>query len=162
MTKPQTLVSIQALREADGVVTTDLFLHEGAWPTEPVAPATLWRRADMDEHVLDLHRLLSLEEADAQFESYAVGGVMFDPREPLWLYSWWMPSQLQAAQDATLKWTHRRYESPDHDHCLLTWETIQGGDEAYVSKAGWISEDAYRRFIENDELRLRSPGPPSE
>lgn len=47
------------------------------------------------------------------------------------------------------------YEGRDHDHCLLTWETIRHGDMAFVSNAGWITEDAYRRYIQDDELRLR-------
>jgi hypothetical protein len=76
------------------------------------------------------------------------------PEVVRWL--WWTPDQLKAARDTTLRWTRRTYHGEDHDRCLLTWEKIGPGDGGYVLKAGWITDEAYKRFIKHDELGLRS------
>ncbi len=53
-------------------------------------------------------------------------------------------------------WHRQRFDEGDHDHCLLTWETIRSGDEAYRSDRGeWISSAAYERFVRDDVLRIR-------
>lgn len=71
------------------------------------------------------------------------------------MYAWWTPDQLEAAQNTALTWTRTFYDAGDHDHCLLTWATIRRGDVAFVSDAGWITDDAYRRYIQDDELQLQ-------
>lgn len=58
--------------------------------------------------------------------------------------------------DTSLDWRLQRFDESDHDHCLLSWRTIMEGDMAYRSRAGWITVDAYDRYIENDPLRLRA------
>jgi len=66
--------------------------------------------------------------------------------------------QLGVAQDSRIEWRLERYGGQDHEHCehcVLTWETIDPGDTAYVSGGGWISVPAYERLIRDDELRLR-------
>ena len=100
--------------------------------------------------------MLSRQAANARFESYAVEVGVAHADEVFLFYAWWTPDQLEAARDRTLRWARLTYDGQDHDHCLLTWERIRPGDGAYVSKAGWISDEAHQRFIKNDELGLRS------
>ena len=49
-----------------------------------------------------------------------------------------------------------RYDGPQNEHCLLTWETIAPGDTAYCSSRGnWVTAPAYERYIRDDVLRVR-------
>jgi hypothetical protein len=56
-----------------------------------------------------------------------------------------------------VRWHRRTYNKPgDHTHCLPTWKTIDRGTTAYqVDDAGWITVDAYEKYIRDDILRLR-------
>jgi hypothetical protein len=54
-----------------------------------------------------------------------------------------------------LAWQRTTQDESDDEHCLLTWQTISRGSVAYQSDAGWVSEEAYQRFIGEDTLRLR-------
>lgn len=49
---------------------TELRLSAGLWPTEPVAPATIWRDTTPPERVLELHRLVARDDGTARFETY--------------------------------------------------------------------------------------------
>jgi len=109
-----------------------------------------------DSPVLELHHLASAGEEAAVFESYEAPDVELTRAGPYGLVAWWRPDQLAAAEDTALAWTAKPYDGKDHDHCLLTWKTINPGDPAYVSAAGWISVEAYEQFIRDDRLRLRS------
>jgi hypothetical protein len=129
-----------AWRDGD-VTTVEVRLKEGSWPSEPIAPGTVW--SDEKESVLDVHRLAALAGDDASFESYAIGAGTLQPGGPYSYYAWWTPDQIEAARDTLLRWERRRYEGQGHNHCRLTYQTIMPGDVAYVSKAGWISIEAY-------------------
>jgi hypothetical protein len=150
-------VSILQCSRVDDVVTTELCLKEGSWPAAPLAPATVWGGEDDRERVIDLHRLVSLREDAATFESYGIGEVQVSSGDEVRhaFYSWWTPEQLEVARDRGLAWRRRAYDGADHDHCLLTWQKIQPRDVAYVSEAGWLSVEAYEQFIRDDRLRLR-------
>jgi hypothetical protein len=147
-------VNILTASRAGEVTTTAIRLEDGEWPSPPVAPASVWAD-DEKTLVIELHRLTDLADNVAIFESYAVDDPVPAPGGPYALYGWWTPDQLKAAQDASLTWHQRHYDCADHDHCLLTWATINAGDAAYQSDVGWISVEAYERFIREDALRLR-------
>jgi hypothetical protein len=156
MRTPQTLVSIVAAYGDQDVISTELRLMAGRWPTDPLAPATIWRDTAPPERVLELHRLIARDENTLRFETYGGSWSLPEAVDPLLFYSWWTPDQLDVAQSTDLTWTKTIYNGRDHDHCLLTWEKIRRGDIAFVSDGGWITEDSYRRYIQNDELRLRA------
>lgn len=66
---------------------------------------------------------------------------------------------MDTVRDVTAECELQNYPDNDnHDHCLLTWETIAAytdHKEGYRSSDGWITVAAYREFIEKDALRLR-------
>jgi hypothetical protein len=151
----QTGVRIVRASRAGDVITTEVRLEEGEWPSAPVAPASVW--TDDHSRVIELHRQVDLTDDVAIFETYGIDGETPDPGGLYALYAWWSPEQLKAAEDRNLAWTLQSYDRPgDHDHCLFTWATIGPGDVAYHSDDGWVSVDAYDRFIRDDALRLRS------
>lgn len=152
----QTGVSIVRASRAGDVTTTEVRLEEGKWPSTPVAPASV--REDEEPNVVtELHRLVDLTDDVATFETYGIDGKPLEPGGSYSLYAWWAPHQLKAAEDQSLVWTLETFDrAGDHDHCLLTWATIGPGDVAYHSDDGWISVDAYDRFIRDDALRLRN------
>jgi hypothetical protein len=154
MKPAQTGISIIGVSRAGDLTTTEVSLVEGKWP-EPLAPASVWSGEGRRTRVIDLHRLVSRAEDVAIFESYGLEGDIPTAGGPYALYAWWTPEQLEAARDVDLEWRRRSYDGADHDHCLLTWQTIGSGDVAYSSEAGWISVDAYEQFIRDDVLRLR-------
>ena len=136
-------------------MTTELLLEDGDWPSEPLAPASVWSLDAEPALLIELHRLLALSGLSATFETYGYSPVVLTPGGHYSLISWWNPTQLSVATDVDLDWGLREYEGSDHDHCLLTWETIVPGSPAYVSEAGWITVGGYERIIRGDALRLR-------
>jgi hypothetical protein len=149
---------VRASREGD-VTTTELWLQEGAWPSAPLAPATVWS-GDVDRLLLiELHRLVDLEGASARFESYELETALPPIGGPHSFFAWWTPEQLAAAIDPSLEWQPVQYYESDHGHCRLTWKEIEPGDPVYVSDAGWITVEAYERYIRDDVLRVRAAPP---
>jgi len=153
----QTGVRIIKASSVGEAVTTELRLEEGEWPSEPLAPATVWAdEAEPSSKVIELHRLVRIDGEIAVYESYGA------PRAPspggtYSLFSWFRPEQLRAIQDESLRWERRRYDGPILDEdCLLTWTPINPGDDAYISEAGRITVDAYEQFICDDLLRIRA------
>jgi hypothetical protein len=147
------LVNVVSSSCRGDVTTAAVRLQEGHW-SPPLAPASLWDYdAEPPRTICDLHKCVSIDGDTATFESSGeeilIGG-------PYTLQGWWTPDALQAVEDESLRWRERRYDGDD-DFCLLTWKTLNPGDTAYRSEVGWVSSDAYDRFIRRDFLRLRSP-----
>jgi ribosomal protein S18 acetylase RimI-like enzyme len=67
---------------------------------------------------------------------------------------------MDAVRDTSVSWTRQNYPYPgEHAHCLLTWQTIADyaeHKEGYFSEHGWITVDAYEKYIENDRCLIRS------
>jgi hypothetical protein len=149
-------VTITAASRTDDVTTVALALERGPWPSEPVAPASVWN--DQGDRVVELHKLIRLERASAVFESYDLESVP-QPGGPYRMFSWWTPEQYEAATDTSIEWRRATYDTPDdHEHCVLTWATIATGDTGYQASSGscWITVDAYEKYIRDDLLRLRN------
>jgi hypothetical protein len=109
---------------------------------------------------MQLHKLVNRELGEVLvFESYGIVSTPPESGDQVILRPWWTPDAWNAATDPQRNWQRRIYDESDHDHCLLTWQTISVGEEAYRSELGeWVSADAYERFIRNDVLRLRDAG----
>ena len=136
-------------------MTTELLREAGDWPSEPLAPASVWTLDAEPALLIELQRLLALSGRSATFETYGYSPAVLSPGGHYSLISWWNPTQLSVATDVDLDWRLREYEGSDHDHCLLTWETILPGRPAYMSDAGWITVGAYARIVRDDVLRIR-------
>jgi hypothetical protein len=137
------------------VTTTELRRQSGSWPLDPVAPASVW--TDDNQLVVELHKLLHLDEDVAIFESYALTSRTPAIGGPYRMFSWWSPDQFRAATDPLVEWRKGVYDRGDHTHCLLTWATIYDGEAAYQegSNMEWITVDAFEKYIRDDVLRLR-------
>ena len=116
----------------------------------------MWRDDPQWVRVIDLHRLVTLDGAVATFESYGLAVPLPNPGGPYSFISWWTPAQLEVAVDGSLDWQLQEYRESDHDHCRLTWTKILPCEAAYRSEDGWVTPDAYERFIRDDVLRLRN------
>jgi hypothetical protein len=151
------VVTIEESDFRGNVLVTRLRLAEGSWPSAPLAPASIWRLETPADKVIDLHQLEKLEDAIAVFETFGANDVPPTPGDRRFsFFSWWTPAQFEAAADPGLEWHLREYDESDHEHCLLTWERINRGDEAFSSAAGWVTPAAFEKYIRDDVLRLRS------
>jgi hypothetical protein len=151
----EVLATLEDVFRSGDVTTTELRLESDHWPLDPVAPATLWTEGN--ERVLDLHRLLRLHGELAVFESYDLDSGVPGPGGPHRMFAWWTPDEYKAATDPNVGWRQRIFDKPgEHTHCLLTWEAIDHGTEAYqIDDAGWVTTDAYEKYVRDDVLRLR-------
>jgi hypothetical protein len=155
----QTGVNIVSSSREGDVTATELRLHEGAWPPAPLAPATLWSGEAEGVPLIELHRLVELDGVSARFESFAIETAPPAPAGPHSFFSWWTPEQFAAAVDLSLEWRAVQFYESDHARCYLTWNEIEPGDPVYASDVGWITVEAYERYIRDDALRLRTPPP---
>jgi hypothetical protein len=162
MNSRQTGVNIISSSREGDVTMTELRLQEGDWPPAPVAPATVWKGDAEGVPLIEVHRLVDLDGLSARFESFAIETALPAPGGPHSFFSWWTPEQLEAACDRSLEWRAVQYYESDHGRCYLTWKEFQPGDPVFMSDAGWITIDAYERYIRDDVLRLRTPPPATE
>ncbi|HMJ00746.1 MAG TPA: hypothetical protein VK488_12990 [Gaiellaceae bacterium] len=155
MTYTESTAQLVDVARSGDVTTTRLLASEAV--SEPLAPAGLYAGPDAPDEVWQLHKLVE-READGSlvFETYGSGPPP-QAGERFVFRPWWTPGQLAIAADRTLDWRREQYAKGDHEHCLLTWETILPGATAYHSTAGWLATAAYERFIRDDLLRLREP-----
>jgi hypothetical protein len=152
------LVEITGSRPSGSVTTTELRLAYGRWE-DPGAPATLW--TDDDQRVIELHKPVRIDGNTAVFESY---DLRYDPPPPGGLYhliQWWTPEQYETATSTDIGWSLVTWAQPtptwDHEHCALTWASIEPGDPVYVSDDGdkYLVPDAYEKYVRDDVLRPR-------
>ena len=161
MTEPYQLpaATVLAARLSDDVAAVTIEVSRQDYLSYPIAPADL-RRSNPHELVFPFHQLVDRQGSRVVFETYG-------PELPLpamgsvhTFCSWWVPEAIDAVRDTSVQWELLTYpDDGDHDHCLLTWKTISAdtGDRVgYHSAHGWVTGDAYREFIEQDALRVRS------
>jgi predicted N-acetyltransferase YhbS len=151
-----TVLSVEISKE---VTTVDIVISRAESLAYPIAPACLWR-SDSKEVIFSLDQLVARDDRRLRFETYesrlAVPeiGVVY-PFTSLWNH-WAM----DAVRDLSADWQRREYPyEGDHNHCLLTWQTIAGYSEhkeGYVSSHGWVTVEAYKEYIEEDRARIRS------
>jgi hypothetical protein len=154
-------VAVETHGEVTRVVLTILQMEY--LPSPPLAPGGLWDPADENRAgnmVLELHKLVDQSDSTLVFETYEHAGPLPEPGRRYIFGSWWTPMQLDAVLDRQAGWVRERSpDGDDHEHCLLTWETIAADGpyqrEGYHSDHGWITVAAYETYIEQDLLRLR-------
>lgn len=152
------MATILASGATGEVATVALVIWQEDYLGYPIAPASLWQ-LDSDVSVFPLHQLVGREGLRLVFETYG-RTVQAPPVGITYEFcSWWLPNAMDAVRDSSAKWERQTYPDDGHAHCLLTYETIAAyadHKEGYRSSHGWITVDAYREFIEQDPLRVRS------
>jgi len=142
-----------------GVVTTTMEISREDYLCYPIAPGALW---EINTHVsvFLLHQLMARKGSRLVFETYQPELPLPRVGDTYEFCSWWIPDAMSAVRDISATWVRATYpDDGNHDHCLLTYETIAaytGQKEGYRSSHGWITVQAYREFIEQDRLRVRS------
>jgi hypothetical protein len=134
-------------------------LHATCSPSPPIVPAGLYERTDPSKEIFQLHKLIGQDGNRLTFETYAPSHRLPPAGMQLILRSWWLPEALEAVVDYEAEWTLKTYpDDGDHNHCLLTGATISAHSDhsqGYHSKYGWITLEAYQKYIQQDSLRLR-------
>ena len=154
----QALVEVVTSDLQDDVLTTAVRVIEGRLPGAPLAPAGLYQDAPWRE-VLRLHRVVHASPDEVTFETF--DATDSGPSGRYILQSWWSPDELELVTNMSAKWIAASYEevSGCPDFCLLTWQNFNAGDEVFTDGRGsCISAEAFHRYIERDELRLRHRG----
>ena len=155
------LVQIVSSYQEHGITRLSLqLLRTGAEFSGPFAPASLHDPENPSNFVIELHRCIHHDETTLVYDSYTAGITVPLEKEQFVLRLWWTQDQMDIVTDTAIKWTLLKYpDDRDHDHCELTWETIAAyGEyqhEGYHSDYGWITVDAYHKYIENDIPRIR-------
>jgi hypothetical protein len=125
----------------------------------PVAPAGLYVDPTTGDERFQLHKLARNDGEMFYFETYNSTHPLPMPGKVYSYRGWWLPEAMKAALDTTAEWRREQYpEDEHHATCLFTWETIVANSnncEGYRSKYGWITVDAYKKFICEDIYRLR-------
>jgi hypothetical protein len=161
MAEPYQLPTAKVLSAilAANMATVTIEISQEDYLGYPIAPADL-RKLDTGESVFDFHQLIGRKGAKLVFETYKPQRLAPCVGATYAFCSWWIPNAMDAVRDMSAKWN--RLPFPDdgqHDHCLLTNETISAyaeRKEGYRSVHGWITVEAYREFIERDRLRIRN------
>jgi hypothetical protein len=100
--------------------------------SRPLAPASLCSTDDPRITLVELHRLVEINEKVATFESPDNTQIEISNGDVVRFRQWWTPDQLQLAQDSKLHWQHKIYklQSPNwtHEHCALCWTTLGEGE----------------------------------
>lgn len=129
-------------------------------PLSPVAPAGLYRLPAGGDEAFQLHKLASRSPAVLGFETYEWQEPLPAIGEAYAFRSWWTRAAFDAVCDTRKRWELATYpDNGDHDHCLLTWETIAAYGPyhrlGYRSGDDWVTIQAYDTFFQRDLLRLR-------
>ena len=158
MTEPYNLPSATVVNVvvADDVVTTMIEISDESYLGYPIAPGDL-RRPKSHEQLWELHQLIGRDGSHLVFETYRPTQTAPKPGEAYIFCSWWIPDAMNAVRDLSATWERLPYLGR-HDcvWCPLTYEDMGQLGEGYRSVHGWITIAAYRQFIEEDRLRIRT------
>jgi hypothetical protein len=152
-------VNVLSVVRSSDAVTVEIEISREDYLRYPVAPADL-RQLDTCASVFPLHQLVGRTGPRLVFETYQPELALPQVGTTYEFCSWWVPQAMDAVRDPSAAWQRLAYpDNGDHDHCLLTWEAIASyaeHKEGYCSVHGWITVAAYREFIEQDKLRVRT------
>jgi hypothetical protein len=150
-----TIVRVSASGET---ATTVLRFEIDSERHKPLAPAGLYVAPVLDREVFQLHRLVSRNALVCTFETYDAHRLPEAGRTYLYR-AWWLPWAMEAALAPEADWVRDRHPYDEGcERCLFTWKPIAASEpstEAYRSRHGWVTVEAYDKFIRNDFYRLR-------
>jgi len=161
VSKPYSLPTVKVLEAVmvNETATVTLKVSQEHYLGYPIASADL-RQTDPHLLVFPFHQLVGREGPRLVFETYQSELMIPVGGSTHFFCSWWTPQAMDAVRDKSAQWELLAYpDNGDHNHCLLTWETISAYTserEGYHSRHGWITLKAYHDFIEQDLLRVRS------
>jgi hypothetical protein len=139
--------------------TVTMKIEVSQLPLPPLAPGGLYLLNMPEQEVIQLHNLQMQDQNILTYRTYEHKGDLPQLGAEYIYRVWWRPDQLEAVTDTKRNWIYAEYpDNGDHDHCLLTWETIAAYSEhkgGYRSGKDWITEEAYKTYILEDRLRLR-------
>ena len=140
--------------------TSRLTIEFDRMDSGPVAPAGLYTDPSSGEERFQLHRVAQREGLVYTFETFHRPQPLPREGEVFFYRGWWLQEAMDAALDMSANWVRKNYpDNGDHAHCLFTWETIASYadcSEGYFSeKYGWITVEAYNKFINGDIYHLR-------
>jgi hypothetical protein len=136
--------------------TVTIKIEVSELPSPPLAPGGL---NTPEQEVIQLHNLQIQDHNVLTYHTYEHKGDLPQLGTEYIYRLWWRPDQLEAVTDTNRIWIYAEYpDNGNHEHCLLTWETIAAYSEhkgGYHSGKDWITEEAYKTYILEDKLRLR-------
>jgi hypothetical protein len=132
MTYAEPTAKVIELSRGSDVVT--VVLEVSSLLSEPLAPGGLYVTDRPEQEAIQLHKLKTADGNVLTFENYDHVGDLPSVGIDYIFRVWWTPYQLEAVTNTSRKWNYENYpDNEDHDHCLITWETI-GADAEH--KAG--------------------------
>ena len=140
------------------IITTTLILDKVLDP--PLIPSALYSTKHLEEEVLPFHKLIRKKGNTLTFETYKKVLKLPTKNKNYIFRAWWTPDAFELVANRKLSWHLERYpDDGTHVHCPLTYKEISSKSayrEVYRSGENWITKEAYKQFIENDLLRIRS------
>ncbi|MDD5195180.1 MAG: hypothetical protein PHQ96_05890 [Candidatus Omnitrophica bacterium] len=137
---------------------TKILLQLDAAPPSPLFPSGLYLKNKPEKLASELHYLKDNLNPYFLFETYEKENTLKEGKKYIFR-CWWTPDQFEIATNKNIQWEKQRFlNDKDHEHCLLTWEEISTNSknkEAYKSEYGWITIEAYEKFIAQNKFRLR-------
>jgi hypothetical protein len=125
----------------------------------PIAPADL-RISSPFRTIWEFHQLILRDGLRLVFETYNNNYPLPRQGATYNFCSWWSPGAMDAVRDSNAVWERVAYPKIEsHDHCLLTWESISANGpvkEGYRSSHGWVTVEAYEKYILKDAIRVRN------
>lgn len=153
------LARVRSVNVSDDVCTIEVEISDVNYLQYPVAPAWLCHE-QASEMVFPLDQLINQDQQLLKFETYDPPPALPIVGDTYQFVSMWTHWAMDAVQDTTAIWTRQNYPYPgDHDHCLLTWQTISDYSEhkeGFASVHGWVTIEAYTKYIQNDRCKIRS------
>ena len=131
-------------------------------PSDPIAPGALCESEDIRAETFPIHRLVERERGRENdrltFETYGETGPLPEIGNQYELRSWWLPQAMDALLNPDAGWERARYEGDrsEDEQCLFSWEWIADYPDAYRSKYGWATAEAFDLYVRRDLLRMQS------
>lgn len=160
MTTDKAVICRSVVERADSRLVEVDFGDADPVALEPLAPGMLYLQDADQTIVFELHRTVSVDGSSVVFESFrdAVSGGWQMPVVGARYHwrGWIIPDAWDAIQSNLDVWQMQAVTN-DHEHCIITWETILQGDQGYYNSVlkEWISIDAFQKFMRDDIYRLR-------
>jgi ribosomal protein S18 acetylase RimI-like enzyme len=153
------IATVLSVAVADDVATVEIEISREDYLDYPIAPACLWN-SKTREVFFPFDQLVRHENHRLRFETYRSEHLAPKVGDVAEFCSSWNHWAMDAVRDISADWERKNYPyDGEHDHCILTCQAIANYSEhkeGYVSEHGWVTVEAYQKYIENDQSRIRS------